>query len=380
MQGAVRRRGGGAAAARMLVLAAAAAAVLTAGCAATAGAADWATNTPDTVVPMVSVVVGTVEVQADGGGPWRPVVAGTMVKPGDTIRTGARSKAEVVHPTGTIRLFEHTLLRLPMEADGRTRWIRRVELFEGQSLFDVVPGRFGDFLSLVSTRARALFFFEVTTPHVVAGVKGTRFAVGEQGGRSRVGVYSGTVETSDPAGSPASAATLGAGQVATYEGGRLSGVGRLDAKDDWGRWALPGVHGARALGAPGAGADEAGKRADATQGGATGEGVTGSTAGAVNGALGAAGSAGGGLLGGTVGAVGGAVGALGGAVGSIGGAVGAVGGAVGAVGGAVSDTTGALGGAVGGLTGGLGGALGGLGGGLGGLGGGLGGGTEGGRR
>jgi hypothetical protein len=210
-------------------------------------------SVPPPAAPVVTTIAGVVEVRHEGATAWAPVAVGAPLRPGAALRTGARSKAEVTHPLGVIRLFEQTIMRLPMESHGGVRVVRRPELAAGQALFDVTPARAGDWLSLVGTRVRALF--EVATPHIVSGVKGTRFAVAERGRRSVVAVYEGTVVAADGSGSARERAVLTWGQLAEYEGGRLKDVRSFEVQDDWARWAQPRVHAPGALdGAAGGGA------------------------------------------------------------------------------------------------------------------------------
>jgi FecR protein len=202
---------------------------------------------PARVVPTLSAVVGTVEVRREGAQAWEPAGPGASLHPGNTIRTGPRSKAEVTHVLGIIRLYEHTSLHLAMESDDQGSWIRQPLLLTGQALFEVVPARLGDLLARVSTDSRVLF--EVHTPHVIAGVKGTRFAVLEAGRHSAVVVYGGVVETSAIVPSGAKPAVLMASQLATYEAGRLRSRGSFRDRDDWGGWTRPEVHAVQALAA-----------------------------------------------------------------------------------------------------------------------------------
>ncbi len=193
-------------------------------------------QTPEPAAVLTSVV-GTVQVREPGASDWTIVSTGHPVAAGAIVRTGAGSKAELTHAVGVIRMFQHTVLRLPAERVGETTVVRRPEMLAGQSLFDVVPSRIGAFVSRVSTRAQSLF--EVVTPHVVSGVKGTRFAVIEVGGRTVVAVYEGKVEASDLDATPRDTVFLTYGQLAEYREGRLLRVQSFDFRDDWAGWARP---------------------------------------------------------------------------------------------------------------------------------------------
>jgi FecR protein len=194
--------------------------------------------------PVVTAVVGRVEVRAQDGAAWEALAAGTALRPGDVIRTGSRAKAEVTHPAGVIRMFEHTILRLPVEVSDTLHVVRRPELLVGWALFDVMPERLGGLIARVGVGLQSLF--EVATPHIVSGVKGTRFAVIEQGSRSVVVVYSGVVSTTNETGSPRDSAVLTVGKMATYDNGRLTGVSSVRLQDDWAAWTRPAVRTPRA--------------------------------------------------------------------------------------------------------------------------------------
>jgi FecR protein len=286
-------------------------------------------SVPPPAGPVVTTIAGLVEVRHERAASWAPVAVGAPLRPGDALRTGARSKAEVRHPLGVIRLFEQTVLRLPMESHGGVRLVRRPELASGQALFDVTPARAGDWLSLVGTRVRALF--EVATPHIVSGVKGTRFAVAERGRRSVVAVYEGTVVAAGESGSARERAVLTWGQLAEYEDGRLKDVRSFEVQDDWARWAQPRVHSPGALdGAAAGGGSLDPTRESRLDGGALLGGATATVTGTID------------VVGGTVGGVGDT---LGGAVGGVTDPV------TDAVGGVVDDPVGTVTGVVGGTIG-----------------------------
>ncbi|HEX7126812.1 MAG TPA: FecR family protein [Thermodesulfobacteriota bacterium] len=308
---------------------------------------------------ILTVAVGTVEVREPGASDWEAVSAGHEIAAGAMVRTGAGSKAEVTHAVGVIRLFQHTVLRLPAERIGETTVVRRPELLVGQSLFDVIPSRIGAFVSRVSTHARSLF--EVVTPHVVSGVKGTRFAVIEIGGRTVVAVYEGKVEASDLDATPRDTVFLTYGQLAEYREGRLLRVQSFDFRDDWTGWAKPATKRPSFVdpsvgNSPPATIGESrptdgGPRDETTAGlSDTGGGVSDTVGNVVGGVTGTVG----GVVGGLTDTVGGVVGGL---TDTVGGVVGGVTDTVGGVVGGVTDT---VGGVVGGVTDTVGGVVGGV--------------------
>ncbi len=132
--------------------------------------------------PHVSSLEGAVEIGSGTPTSFRPAQLGEALAPGDLVRTGAGARAEVQLPGRTLRLYEHSLLRLP---DGPTALGTaddgdEVSLERGRSLFDVLRG------------SRP---FRVRTPEVVVSVKGTRFLVAAAGASAGgVSVFRGLVE------------------------------------------------------------------------------------------------------------------------------------------------------------------------------------------
>ena len=123
----------------------------------------------------VVLVIGTVEIGSGEPPQWRPAAEGDLLRPGDVVRTGANGRVELRIAAGTVRLYEHSLMRIPLvETD------QSVELEDGASLFDI----------LKQNRNRP---FEVKTPEAVVMVKGTRFSVSLEGSGAAVSVFRGLV-------------------------------------------------------------------------------------------------------------------------------------------------------------------------------------------
>jgi hypothetical protein len=95
------------------------------------------------------------------------------------VRTGADGRAELQLHTGSVRLYESSLLRLP-DAPAAGTGSERVRMERGGSLFDVLRRSGSD-------------RFEVETPEVAVMVKGTRFSVALADGAASVSVWRGSV-------------------------------------------------------------------------------------------------------------------------------------------------------------------------------------------
>lgn len=102
---------------------------------------------------------------------WKQVGNGATVRLGDKVKTGADTLAKVVYTDGTeLKMKDHTLVEFRESA---------IRLLIGDTWIKMVK------------RGTA---FEVHTPAIVAGVRGTRFAVNVQGGGdTKVAVTEGLV-------------------------------------------------------------------------------------------------------------------------------------------------------------------------------------------
>jgi uncharacterized membrane protein YgcG len=129
--------------------------------------------------------MGTVEIKGSQPNAWKTVASGTVLSFGDVIRTGHKSKAEISFESGIIRMHENTILEIPSRfqqipvREGSEK-LKNVFLSKGRSLFQVFKNGLQN-------------GFEVTTPSIIAGVKGTTFTVSEEEGHRGVAVMEGTV-------------------------------------------------------------------------------------------------------------------------------------------------------------------------------------------
>lgn len=172
----------------------------------------------------VRKVVGQVDVAAAPGEPWRAAHAGDVIPPGAALRTGAASRAQLELDGAIARLYELSLVRIPMGAQGE----RRVDLERGAASFDIKP--------------RHDTPFEVHTPSTVALAKGTRFTVTADGDGSTVSVRRGLVGVREP-GSVAREVLVHPGFGVTGGAGRPFALGLLNQNGDpweaWSRGAAP---------------------------------------------------------------------------------------------------------------------------------------------
>ena len=172
--------------------------------------------------PKLTVVEGSVEIGRGDPPTWTPAKVGDVAAAGEAIRTGRGARAEVALGTGTVRLYESSLLRIPAEAM-RPEGPAAVGLDQGSSLFEVLKRPPTD-------------PFQVRTPEVVASVKGTRFGVALDGKNAAVSVYEGLVGVRGKAEALAAEVLVRPGFSAMGGAGRsfdLVVSPRVDAWEGW---------------------------------------------------------------------------------------------------------------------------------------------------
>jgi hypothetical protein len=171
---------------------------------------------------LVSSATGTVEIGRGEPPVWQPAREGQPLEPGDLVRTGAGGRAAVEIRGATARLYENSMVRIPLVADGSSGaiWLER-----GSSLFNVF-------------KRGSQGAFEVQAAEVVVSVKGTRFAVVLETGLAVVSVQSGTVGVR----TPESALEL---EVLVHEGFAAAGgsdrpfeLMAISGGDPWGVWEM----------------------------------------------------------------------------------------------------------------------------------------------
>ena len=155
---------------------------------------------------------GPVEVRPLGEAVWRAGTLKAVLHPGDMVRTGPGGAAEVAFVHGVFRMDENTVIILPpprpspVAAGGPTGI--RLLLYRGRALFQILKDRLEG-------------SFDVITPSVIVGVKGTIFGV-EQGAAVGVVIFDGSVQVV-PTGQPeAPPVTVAAGQFTQLVQGQLT--------------------------------------------------------------------------------------------------------------------------------------------------------------
>lgn len=155
---------------------------------------------------------GPVEIRALGQSVWRVATLRAGLQPGDMVRVGPGGTAEVAFVYGVIRLGENTVVALPppqaLPVGAGTPDSVRLLLNGGRALFRILKEGLGG-------------SFEVITPSIVVGVKGTTFGV-EQGPNIGVVVFEGTVEVAQVGRPALPPLTLGAGQFTVLVQGQLT--------------------------------------------------------------------------------------------------------------------------------------------------------------
>src|SRR5438876_2377371 len=127
-------------------------------------------------------VQGTVEARLAGATLWQPVKLNDTYAPGDTIRVGGRSRADLAMlDQSVLRLNANTELTVEPVKEGRTGV---VNLLRGAAHF-------------FSRGPRSL---DVQTPFTIAGVRGTEFLVVVDPDKTLLTIFEGTVLAENPAG------------------------------------------------------------------------------------------------------------------------------------------------------------------------------------
>ncbi len=164
---------------------------------------------------MVSVQ-GTVEVRRAGEPRWLAVNLNDTFCPGDTIRVGSRSRAD-------LSLSNQSVLRLDENSEFTLEGVQE----QGSAGLNMLKGAAHFF----SRTPRGL---EVQTPYTIAGVRGTEFMIRIEQGRTLLTVYEGVVLAQNAAGS----LTLQSGQSALAETGRPPILITVVRPRDAVQWAL----------------------------------------------------------------------------------------------------------------------------------------------
>ena len=169
----------------------------------------------------VAAVTGDVQVGTEFE--TRTPVAGMRIRPSETIQTGADGRVTLVRDANSIAAYENSRFQVRAPRNGSI--LTRVLQDAGQLLFQV--------------EKRAGRHFEVETPYLVAGVKGTTFGVEVTGDGAEVNVVEGLVGVSDP--ETGEEVDVAAGQTATGDettGVELVGETDTSTSQKWNERAL----------------------------------------------------------------------------------------------------------------------------------------------
>jgi len=167
-------------------------------------------------VAKVVSVQGTVEVKKVGEAWWQPVELNDTYCPGDEIRAGERSRANLaLINEAVLRLNQNTSMTL---GEFKEKQTSLVDLFKGAAHF-------------FSRRPRSL---EVETPFAIAGVRGTEFFIEVQEGQTFLSIFQGEVLAQNKFGQ----LTLTSGQSAVAERGKAPAMRVVVRPRDAVQWAL----------------------------------------------------------------------------------------------------------------------------------------------
>lgn len=155
---------------------------------------------------------GSVEAAAATEADWRAVRRGDELAARSVLRTGSRGHATLTHSASVVIVDPNSRVELPEPGSGRNE--TSVVQTSGSVVYEV--------------DRRKTPHFEVVTPHLIAGVKGTRFLVTVSEGRTSITVDHGLVEALDL--DRGLVAEVGAGQslFLDVERGRFE---RIDLED-----------------------------------------------------------------------------------------------------------------------------------------------------
>lgn len=147
----------------------------------------------DTATPSATlrILAGTVEL-APAGGEFAPATDEMELTAGDTIRTAADGRAEIV-------FFEDSITRLDF---GTTFTLVTLSLDDDGTTIIEADQRTGNTFSRVARLVSARSRFDIETPSAVAGVQGTEYAVliGADEGETTIVVIEEQVRVTNTAG------------------------------------------------------------------------------------------------------------------------------------------------------------------------------------
>lgn len=236
----------------------------------------------------IAALSGEARVLSAGSSAWVPGAVGMLLPVGSSLRTGEAGTASLTMGGDRIDVTPSSEVTLA-EADPSAGILTRILQHVGTLFFKIAHRPSGT--------------FRVDTPYLAVVVKGTEFGVSVTGNGASVSVSQGTVSVSRSEGGPATSVTAGQKATTASEPGAPVSVSTDSSSAASGGSATGG----------GTASSGSGSSGDSSSGDSSG-----TTGGAVGGAVGGLG----GTVGGALGGVGGALGGVGGALGGVGGALG----------------------------------------------------------
>lgn len=170
--------------------------------------------------PVIAHAKGDVRIRKEGEEGWTGASTGMLLLTGDEIVTGADSQAVIRFASGSVRIYENSVMVVPSIGPDRQRKdIRNIFIDEGAGRFLINPR---------GTREG----FEFRTKTVQGSVRGTDFTVKVKETFTIVVVSKGTVELSDGEGGSERTVALNRGEAARLDEGKVfDDISVLSVKD-----------------------------------------------------------------------------------------------------------------------------------------------------
>lgn len=159
--------------------------------------------------PVIAHAQGDVKIRKEGEESWIDAGAGMLLLSGDEIVTGVDSQAVIRFASGSVRIYENSVMVVPFLGPDRQRKdIRNIFIDEGAGRFMINPR---------GTREG----FEFRTKTVQGSVRGTDFTVKVKETFTIVVVSKGIVELSDGEGGSERTFALKRGEAARLDEGKV---------------------------------------------------------------------------------------------------------------------------------------------------------------
>ena len=154
--------------------------------------------------PVITLEKGDVKVRASGSQDWIDASVGLLLLSGDELVTGKASQAEVEFASGTVHVYENSIIMVPsIGPDRQKKDIRNIFIHKGVGKFLINPKGMEE-------------GFEFRTKSVQGSVRGTIFAVKVKETSTIVAVFEGIVEVSDAKGKSKKTLLLKKGEAINF--------------------------------------------------------------------------------------------------------------------------------------------------------------------